>query len=352
MTRTAVLICPGRGTYNKAELGYLARHHSDKQNLMDQFDRLRQQAGQETVSALDGAGRFNARTYSRGDVASALICACSLADAGSLADDIEVVAVTGNSMGWYIALAAARALSAANGFHVVNTMGSLMQEHLIGGQLVYPFAGQDWRDAAGQKAALLADVARINAQGGHDLALSIDLGAMLVLAGNEAGLKAFESTHPTVWDRFPMRLQNHAAFHTALQAPIVQAGQARLGQSLFGQPDRPLIDGRGHIWWPRACDTGALWDYTLGHQVVEPFDFTRAITTAAREFAPDLFIVTGPGATLSGAVAQSLVLEGWKGMGTKADFEARQGENPFLIAMGRADQRGIATGIGPEPIPG
>ncbi|MCO5135189.1 MAG: hypothetical protein M9908_12770 [Phyllobacteriaceae bacterium] len=28
--KTAVVVCPGRGTYNKGELGYLARHFTDK----------------------------------------------------------------------------------------------------------------------------------------------------------------------------------------------------------------------------------------------------------------------------------------------------------------------------------
>ena len=78
--------------------------------------------------------------------------------------------------------------------------------------------------------------------------------------------------------------------------------------------------------------------------MIEPYDFTRAIQTAAREFAPDLFIVTGPGATLSGAVAQSLVLSDWRGMGDKAAFQAQQAADPFLIAMGRDDQRALATG--------
>ena len=191
MTRTAVVICPGRGTYNKPELGYLHRHHADKMPMFQRFDALRAEAGQEGVTALDGAARFAVSTYSRGDVASPLIYAAALADAQSLADDIEVVAVTGNSMGWYIALAAAGALSAENGFRVVNTMGTLMQEHLIGGQLVYPFTDDSWADSAHQKQTLLQDVSDINAVEGQDLALSIDLGGMLVLAGNEAGLSAF-----------------------------------------------------------------------------------------------------------------------------------------------------------------
>ncbi|MBO9447343.1 ACP S-malonyltransferase [Ruegeria sp. R14_0] len=344
MTRTAVAICPGRGTYNKPELGYLHRHHAHRMDLFQSFDAIRAEAGQEAVTALDGAARFTVSKYSKGDVASPLIYAASLADAQALAKDIEVVAVTGNSMGWYIALAAAGALSAENGFRVVNTMGTLMQDHLIGGQLVYPFVGDDWANDVARKAELLADVARINAIEGHDLALSIDLGGMLVLAGNEKGLEAFEASQPAVQDRFPMRLANHAAFHTSLQAPVAAEGRARLGAELFGQPKHPLIDGRGKIWWPGATDTKALWGYTLGHQVTQPYDFTRAIQTAAHEFAPDLFIVTGPGATLGGAVAQSLVLADWHGMGDKAAFHAKQDGKPFLIAMGREDQRALATG--------
>ncbi|WP_170373420.1 ACP S-malonyltransferase [Ruegeria arenilitoris] len=344
MTRTAVVICPGRGTYNKPELGYLHRHHSNRMELFREFDAIRAETGQEAVTALDGASRFSVSKYSRGDVASPLIYAAALADAQALSEDIEVVAVTGNSMGWYIALAAAGALSPENGFRVVNTMGTLMQTHLIGGQLVYPFTGDDWRDDPARKAELLAEVARINALPEHDLALSIDLGGMLVLAGNEAGLKGFEAAQPVVQERFPMRLANHAAFHTRLQAPVAQEGRRQLPATLFTQPDLPMIDGRGKIWWPGATDTGALWDYTLGHQVTEPYDFTRAVQTAAREFAPDLFIVTGPGATLGGAVAQSLVLANWRGMSDKESFQALQAQDPFLIALGREDQRPLAIG--------
>ncbi|OBY26404.1 acyl carrier protein [Leisingera sp. JC1] len=344
MTRTAVLICPGRGTYNKAELGYLHRHHAGKAALFAGFDAQRRDAGQEEVTALDGATRFSVSKYSRGDIASPLIYASALADAQSLAEDIEVVAVTGNSMGWYIALAAGGALSAADGFEVVNTMGTLMQEQLIGGQLVYPFAGPDWQNDPARKAELLVLAAEINAREGHNLALSIDLGGMLVLAGNEAGLAAFEGAVPMVEERFPMRLANHAAFHTSLQAPVAEEGRNRLGAEMFTQPEVPLIDGRGQIWWPGATDTQALWDYTLGHQVVEPYDFTRAVQNAACEFAPDLFIVTGPGTTLGGAVAQSLVQAGWQGMTGKDAFKARQAGAPLLVSMGDAAQRSLAAG--------
>jgi hypothetical protein len=81
----------------------------------------------------------------------------------------------------------------------------------------------------------------------------------------------------------------------------------------------------------------------LGHQVTEPYDFTRAIRTAAREFAPDLFIVTGPGTTLGGAVAQSLIMSDWQGMGSKGDFQTRQAAAPLLVSMGMAEQRAMVV---------
>lgn len=343
MSKTAVVVCPGRGTYNKGELGYLARHFPDA-GLLAAFDRQREAAGQETLSALDGAERFSMATHTRGDNASGLIFAATLGDFLSIdRDAIEIVAVTGNSMGWYSALACAGAVSPQDGFRVANTMGTLMQQALIGGQLVYPFMGDDWRPDAARKAELLDMVAQIDARADHTLALSIDLGGMLVLAGDEAGLKAFEQAVEPVDGRFPMRLGNHAAFHTHLQRPVAAQGRAALPPELFGQPELPLIDGRGAVWWPHATDTQALWDYTLGHQVTETYDFTRAIAVAAREFAPDLFIVTGPGTTLGGAVAQSLVLADWRAMGDKAAFKARQDADPLLVAMGMAEQRGMAA---------
>ena len=343
MTRTAAVICPGRGTYNKDELGYLGRHHTDKKDLFADFDAIRAETGQAPVSELDGAEKFSAATYTRGDVASPLIYASSLADARSLAGDIDVVAVTGNSMGWYIALAVAGAVSALDGFRIVNTMGTLMQEHLIGGQLIYPFVDEHWRADARQRQELLEAVAEIDVRDHCDLSLSIDLGGMLVLAGNEAGLDAFEASQPRLQGRFPMRLPNHAAFHTALQVPVSEQGRERLATVRFGQPLCPMIDGRGHVWWPDATAPEALRDYTLGQQVTEVYDFTRAIRSTAREFAPDLFIVTGPGTTLGGAVAQSLILCGWNGMESRADFKLQQSQLPLLVSMGMQEQRSLVT---------
>jgi [acyl-carrier-protein] S-malonyltransferase len=331
--KTAVIICPGRGTYNATEIGTLARHGD--RALIAAFDQARAALGQETLSGLD-AGPYSLARHSRGDNASALIYTATLSDFRAI-KGVQVVAVTGNSMGWYSALACAGALTPMGGFDVVNTMGTLMHDTGQGGQVIYPVTGDDWQPDAGLRARVMDLAATAG------LSLSIDLGGMLVLAGDETAIAAFIAAVPAT-GRFPMRLQNHAAFHTALMAPVAAAGQARLARGQFRQPDVAMIDGRGAIWWPGATDADALYDYTLGHQVTEPYDFAHAIRIAAREFAPDLLIVTGPGTTLGGAVAQSLIATQWQGMRTKTDFQTRQQTAPLVLSMGMDDQRAIATG--------
>ena len=341
--QTAVVIAPGRGTYNKAELGYLAKHHPDFKHL-EAFDSNRKAQEQAPVSKLDQAERFSGPTHTRGDNASPLIYACGLADFSAISRErFDIIGVTGNSMGWYTALACAGALGPIEGFRTANTMGTLMQEHMIGGQLIYPFVDTDWCEIPGKRDELLATVTHINALSDHTLGLSINLGGMLVLAGNEQGLHAFEASVPQIEQRFPLRLQNHAGFHTPLQEPVSKIGFQQLPLSLFQQPELPLIDGRGGIWYPQASNLEALYNYTFGHQVTQTYDFTAALETAAREFMPDVFIILGPGTTLGGASAQALIQCNWRGWHSKKSMQNSSKSSPRLLSMGIEDHRTLCT---------
>jgi [acyl-carrier-protein] S-malonyltransferase len=145
------------------ELGYLARHFPDAA-LLARFDAIRRAEGQDSLTALDGADRYSLSRHSRGDNASALIYACTYGDFLSPRPrPVDIVAVTGNSMGWYSALACAGAADARGGVcQVVNTMGTLMQEALIGGQMVYPWVDEDWQCRALRArppAGLVAEIA-------------------------------------------------------------------------------------------------------------------------------------------------------------------------------------------------
>ncbi len=344
MKKRALVIAPGRGTYNKPELGYLSRHHSDKSELIATLDNYRAVKGQTTISDLDGRDTYAIKEHTRGDNASPLIYGCAYADFLSInRDAYDIVGVTGNSMGWYIALACAGALSFDHALDLINTMGGLMQDSLIGGQLIYPFIDQDWRMQHDQKLHLLGLIDEINAQEGCTLAVSIMLGGMLVYGGNQAALDALKDKLPPLEDRFPLILPNHAAFHTHLQKPIAAKAQQIFDADMFENPKLPLIDGRGHVWRPHATQDSAIFDYTLGHQVYEYYDFTAAVQVSVKEYAPDCLIILGPGTTLGGAVAQSLIDINWEGIDSKAAFSDRQKAAPYIIAMGIDEQRKLAV---------
>jgi acyl transferase domain-containing protein len=341
--KSALVVCPGRGTYNAGELGYLARWRADPA-FIAMADAYRASQGQPTVSELDGAEAWKAGVHARGDNASALIFVCSYTDYLALdREAIEIVAVTGNSMGWYTALACGGALAPEPGLALANTMGRSMQEAMIGGQAIWTLVDEDWRPIPGRRETLMEAIGAINGHDGAELYVSIELGGLLVLAGNGKGLAAMTERAPKGPGRFPMGLPGHAGFHSVMQAPVSERAKATISADPFGQPLIPMIDGAGRIWRPHMSDVADLWDYTLGEQVTETYDFTLAIQVGVKEFAPDVVIVLGPGETLGGAVAQSLIGVSWLGMESKADFQARQATEPFLLAMGREDQRRLVA---------
>lgn len=338
MTRQSILVvCPGRGTYNAPELGYLARHHAARPELA-RFDAMRADHGAETLSALDGAARFSPALHTRGDVAAPLIYAASYLDFLSLdRERFEVVAVTGNSMGWYTALASAGAVSGEHGFAIADAMGVNSQAHEAGGQAVLVLADEDWRVDPALARAVGAACAR------HGVLPSIRLGGMLVVAGTPQALDALMKDLPKL-PRDPLRLPGNGPFHTPLMAGSAQAARASLPVEWFGQPSVPLVDGRGGVWRPFSSDTQALWDYTFGAQILETYDFTLAMTVAIREFAPDRVVLLGPGETLGGAIGQVLAALQWQGIDGKLAFAQRQsGDDALLVALGRPGQREIAV---------
>ena len=109
MTRRALVLCPGRGSYSRKQLGSLQGRPSA---ALDAFDALRAEWGQPGPRALDAADRFSPRTHIAGEHASILTAGATLADVEQIdRDAFEIVGVVGNSMGWYTALGVAGALS-------------------------------------------------------------------------------------------------------------------------------------------------------------------------------------------------------------------------------------------------
>jgi acyl transferase domain-containing protein len=336
------VICPGRGTYNATELGYLKTHHAARQDIIAAVDAVRTAKGQTTVSQLDAADKYAPSVHMTGDNASALIYACAMSDFAAIdREQYDIVAVTGNSMGWYLALACAGIVDLAGGARLVNNMGGVMHQHGAGGQIVWSICDENWnvqKDKLLFINNLMIESSIISEVSIH---VSIRLGGMIVFAADEAGLKWLMERLPKD-DRFPLRLMHHAAFHSPLLNHVVPIARAGNPLSDFGAGEIPAIDGQGRIWSPRAFSREAIYDYTLGAQLTESYDFTRAVQVAAAEFAPDTVIVLGPGTTLGAPTVQALIASGWRGLSGKADFQARQQEELMLISMGISEQRAWA----------
>lgn len=328
-----LVVCPGRGSYSKETLGSLRPTPS-----VLAADAFRASLGRPTPTEMDGAEAISSRLHVAGENASILTMAASLADHDALAHG-DVVAVMGNSMGWYTALAVAGALPLLSAFQLVETMGQYQTNNVIGGQLLYPLVDEEWRALPSPELqAALADTS--------ELYHSIHLGGQAVVGGSLSAINALSKRLPPrkVGARdAPMLLPLHSAFHTPLMAATSDRAFADLRNLPFQAPRVPLVDGRGVVFHPRTADPASLRDYTLGEQVTQPYDFTSSLVVALREFAPDRIVLLGPGGNLGGPVAQTLIREGWKQYSGRANFIERQAAVPFVIAMNRPDQRHLVT---------
>jgi acyl transferase domain-containing protein len=252
-------------------------------------------------------------------------------------------------MGWYTALGVAGALSLSDTLRLIETMGAYQQDNVIGGQLLYPVSHPDWSPDPARLAAVEAALTAARAAG-HGAWWSIRLGSFAVLGADDGGLAFLSAALPPEArgaQTFPVRLPLHSAFHT----PLLGATAARAWQDLmvdaplgFQAPRVPLVDGRGHVFRPLSADPAEMASYTLGHQVVEPYDFATSLEAALNHTGPDQVVLLGPGNPLGGAAASVLLRAGWRGMTSRADFEAVQaGDRPVLVSMGIPAQRALVV---------
>lgn len=333
-----VAIFPGRGSYGHKELGYLARHHQGRHGLLEELDALRTAKGAKPSLELDALERFSPAKHLPGRNASNLIYTAALADFASIdRERYEVVAMCGNSLGWYLTLAASGALSLRDGAHLVDTMGDLMEREAGGGQLLFQVSNDDWSVDESRKAQVLELIAAT-----ENAYLSIDLGGTLVLAGDKQAIAELQAALGELGGEPPVQLPRHGAFHTPILEPITVSAREALAQEMFGAPECPIIDGRGAIWTPYSTQISSLYDYTLRTQIVETYDFALSLEVALKEFAPDRLILMGPGSSLGAPIAQALIRHRWRGVTGGDAFQQLQQVDPFLIALGRDEQRGLA----------
>ena len=329
-----VVICPGRGSYSRETSGYLKEFKHSGINEVEWMDQNRTRGGLPSITDLDSKP-FKSNLHMRGEHAAPLIYACSLVDFISIDQDkYEIVAITGNSMGWYIALALGGALSKKKSYHLISTMGSMMKEKIIGSQIIYPIIDENWLINLEKKSIVEALINKANAY------ISIILGGYYVIGGSQKAINILLEELPTD-EKYPFQLPFHAAFHTPLLETISEKAIDKLPLEIFKKSDIPLVDGRGHIWSPYSTNVAELWDYTLRDQVTNTFDFSSSISVTLKEFCPDKLVLLGPGNSLGGVIGQIIIQNKWKGVSSKKEFSVIQGKNPFLISLGLKDQRKI-----------
>jgi acyl transferase domain-containing protein len=319
----AVLFCPGRGAYTKEELGFVGRtvRPGLVADALAACDDWRRSHGREALSAIDGAEKFRPGLHLDGENAAELIYFGTMAHVERLRERFRILAVAGNSLGWYTALPASGALDAQSGWRLVATMAAL-QKQVEGGQVLTTTVGDDWRTDAALAAAVPQALATLAMRGdeffcGH----SIRLGGHEVLAGTEAAVLELLALLPKVkvGDReFPFRLAGHGPFHTQLCAATSAQAAQMLADLPVREPDCHLIDGFGNVHSPWSADPYELWHYTTHAQVLETFDFSACVRTAMREFQPDVLLCAGPGSSLRAPVGHCVLREGWRGLHDKA----------------------------------
>jgi malonyl CoA-acyl carrier protein transacylase len=339
----ALVVCPGRGSYSRATLGTLKERSNKATHIIDTCDEWRTSHDRPSVRELDAAKSFSSRRHVAGEHASLLTFACSVADAMDLHERFDVVGVTGNSMGWYTALAVAGALPLEDAVELVDTMGAYQQGHVLGAQLLYPITDKAWRPDPARLAHVKAAIQATRAAG-HQAWWSIHLGSFAVLGADDAGAKVLASHLPEESRgprSFPVKLPMHSAFHTPLLAQTSTRAWDELAHLRFQRPHTALVDGRGGVYRPLSADPAEIRSYTFGHQVVEMFDYTMAIRAALHHTVPDVVVLLGPGNSLGGPTAASLVAAGWQGVKTREAFEQSNAKKPLLLSFGLPEQAAV-----------
>ncbi|MBT4760288.1 MAG: ACP S-malonyltransferase [Bdellovibrionaceae bacterium] len=331
--KKAVVVCPGRGSYTKETLGYLNPHYNKLSGVITALDQFRAADGYPTISELDSAKSYKVSTHSKGEHASTLIYACSYLDyLVHVKENYDVQAVLGNSMGWYLALAMSEALNLHDSYKLIQGMGSMMVNGLVGGQVITSVVDESWQPDQEKSMLISALFEEANNLPDVEIYPSIYLGGYLVMGGNKKGLEFMLNALPKE-DPYPFQLLNHGAFHTPLLSEISRRAFKELNLN-WNLPKVPIIDGQGKVWSPYSSNLEDLRDYTLGHQVTQTYDFTKSIEVALQEYNPDHLILLGPGGSLGGAIGQTLVKNNWQGINSKEQFKQRQERDPFLISLG------------------
>ena len=200
---------------------------------------------------------------------------------------LAVTVVAGHSLGDFTALAAAGALSFADGLRLVDARGTAMQA------------------AADARPGTMAAVLGLDDAGVDDVCASLD-GAWpanynapghVVVSGTAGGVSAGGDALKAAGARRVLPLPVGGAFHTPLMAPARPALDAALAGASFSTAAVPVVSG---VTAQEYDDVRA----TLSAQLTSPVRW-RATCEALVGYGVDTVVEVGPGGVLTGLVKRS-----------------------------------------------
>lgn len=326
MSRAVFVLPPG--AYTATSLGSLPAEHP----RLAEADRFRQASGLPTFGELDSAAQFEPALHGQPLNARPLAYVLAVLQAEDAQRQHRPVAVLAAPTGWHAALAIAGVLSFRDGLTLVHELAAVEHESSGGRQVVYPLTDAAWRPQPALRAAL--DAALLAVDG--EAAALLDLGAFAVVAASQPVMDRLVPALRAVQvgeRRYPRSVTDAAIDRPG---PLPSSVAERLAALEWRQPIVTLLDGRGVRHTPWAADPAELRDYTLNEMRRERFGFAAALRVALREYAPDVVLLLGPGRSPASAVGQLVVAEGYRGLRTRAAYEADQrSAAPLVQRAGR-----------------
>lgn len=209
---------------------------------------------------------------------------------GQLIPNVEPAFVAGHSLGEFTALAAADAMSMADGLRLVQVRGKLMEE-----------AGKRNPGAMAALLALDTDAVKtlcseISEETGSTVVLANDnCPGQVVVSGHIAAVDRIVERAPELGAKRAVKLAVSVAAHSPLMATASASFQDAVRDTALNPPSIPVI---GNVE-AQALNTAADIRSELERQLTQPVRWTESMRAIVAQ-GVNTFVEIGPGTVLSG----------------------------------------------------
>ena len=115
----------------------------------------------------------------------------------------------------------------------------------------------------------------------------------------------------------------------------IEVAAERIGRLGWYRPNVTLIDGRGFRFTPWSTDPAELARVTLHGQGQTTYDFAAGSAWRCASTPPMFVLLAGPGGSLGAACAQLVVVEGYRGLRSRATSRPPRRDRPLLLSLRR-----------------